>query len=132
MARLVRDLLRLSRMEYNQTDWNKILINPCVVLTETLEKMNMRIKEKNQILEFNLSSVNCTVLYDKDGLEQIFQNIISNAIKYTPENGTISISCINKFDKIIFKIKDNGIGIPSEDLDRVFERFYRVDKARSR
>lgn len=132
MTRLVTDLLRLSKMEYNQTDWNKILINPCNVLNESLEKMNMRIIEKKQTLNLVLPPEECLVLYDKDGLEQIFQNIIGNAIKYTPEMGVISIGIVLENNNVVIKIKDNGIGIPPEDIDRVFERFYRVDKARSR
>jgi two-component system sensor histidine kinase VicK len=71
-------------------------------------------------------------LFDKDGLEQVFQNIIGNAIKYTPEKGNISVRCEALGDKVIITIKDNGIGISKEHYERIFERFYRVDKARSR
>lgn len=72
------------------------------------------------------------ILADKDKIEQVFQNILSNAYKYTPEGGkiTIDLSCSDKMVNISFK--DTGIGIPKEDLPRIFERFYRVDKTRSR
>ena len=69
---------------------------------------------------------------DRDGIERVITNIIMNSIKYTPENGNIKVYVGAVYDDAYIKIIDNGIGIPKEDLPRVFERFYRVDKARSR
>jgi two-component system sensor histidine kinase VicK len=132
MSRLVSDLLRLSRMEYNQADWNKIYLNPCELLSETLEKLKLRWEAKKLKLEYKGCKDDIIVLFDKDGLEQVYQNIIGNAIKYTPEEGVIKISCDLADNYIVIKIKDNGIGIPEEYRERIFERFYRIDKARSR
>ena len=132
MSRLVSDLLRLSRMEYNQADWNKIYLNPCELLAETLDKLKLRWEAKKQKLEYKGCKDDVTVLFDKDGLEQIYQNIIGNAIKYTPEEGVINITCDFIDNYFVIKIKDNGIGIPEEFRERIFERFYRIDKARSR
>lgn len=132
MSRLVSDLLRLSRMEYNQADWNKIYLNPCTLLSETLEKLKLRWEAKSQKLEYHNCENETIVMFDKDGLEQIYQNIIGNAIKYTPEGGSINISCDLVEGHVVIKIKDNGIGIPEEYRERIFERFYRIDKARSR
>lgn len=72
------------------------------------------------------------VFGDRDGIEQVITNILTNSIKYTPENGNIKVYVGAVHDDAYIKIIDNGIGIPKEDLPRVFERFYRVDKARSR
>ena len=72
------------------------------------------------------------VVADKYGIERVILNILSNAIKYTKENGTIKIYVGFVYNDAYIKIIDNGIGIPEEDLERIFERFYRVDKARSR
>ena len=72
------------------------------------------------------------VYADRDGIERVILNILSNAIKYTPENGTIKIYVGFVYNDAYIKIIDNGIGIPEKDLNRIFERFYRVDKARSR
>ena len=69
---------------------------------------------------------------DRDRLEQILINIISNSIKYTPKDGQIDIFVRSIYGNIYIKVRDNGIGIPEKDLERIFERFYRVDKARSR
>ena len=69
---------------------------------------------------------------DRDRLEQLLYNIISNSIKYTPNGGKIEVFLGQTFNKVTIRVKDNGIGLPEKDLGRLFERFYRVDKARSR
>ena len=72
------------------------------------------------------------VMTDRDKLEQVIINIVSNAVKYTQENGKIEISIEKVYKDAYIKVRDNGIGIPKENLPRIFERFYRVDNARSR
>jgi two-component system sensor histidine kinase VicK len=72
------------------------------------------------------------VLADRERVLQVMMNIVSNAIKYTPDGGRIAISAGQTGRRVWMEVADNGIGIPAEDRDRVFERFYRVDKARSR
>lgn len=72
------------------------------------------------------------VYCDSDRIEQVLTNILSNAIKYTPDGGEISIKAWSEDDTVLICVKDNGIGIPEKDIGRLFERFYRVDKARSR
>ena len=72
------------------------------------------------------------VYADKDGIERVVLNILSNSIKYTPDNGTIKVYVGFVYNDAYIKIIDNGIGIPEESINKIFERFYRVDKARSR
>jgi len=132
MSRLVTDLLKLSRMEYNKESWSKDIINPVEVVESVYKKLRIRASEKNQKVKVHAEEDIKEVLFDKEGLEQILQNIISNSIKYTGENGEINIWCFNEEDNVVISIKDNGVGIPEEDMKRIFERFYRVDKARSR
>ncbi len=132
MSRLVKDLLRLSRMEYNQAEWNKVVLQPTKVIDETLSKLKMQFVEKRQHLVYGPCNIKEQVLFDKDGLEQVLQNIISNAIKYTPEEGQIRVNCQSDDEYVTISIQDNGIGIGEEHLERVFERFYRIDKGRSR
>lgn len=88
--------------------------------------------KKNHLLIIDIEENLPNIVGDKDGIEQVILNIISNSIKYTPSNGEIDIFAKEVDDGILVRIKDNGMGIPEKDMERIFERFYRVDKARSR
>ena len=94
--------------------------------------MQFRAKEKNHKLQCVLTVTPPNVYADRDSIEQVIINIISNSIKYTPEGGIIKVYVGSINNSAYIKVIDNGIGIPEKDLDRIFERFYRVDKARSR
>lgn len=131
MSRLVSDLLKLSRMDYDQTKWEKEELNLCKMINRTVKKLSIQAKNKN--IAIHVSDLpNVDVFFDRYGFEQILLNIVGNAIKYTPEDGNIWININRENGKINISVKDDGIGIPKEDQARVFERFYRVDKARSR
>lgn len=132
MTRLVKDLLQLSKLDYDKMEWNMKSLNILNLLRDCVIKMEMTAKQKNQSLSFEVLGELCEIKGDKDRIEQVIINIISNAIKYTPENGVIMITAKRLEDSIEIRITDSGIGIPKEDLPRLFERFYRVDKARSR
>jgi two-component system sensor histidine kinase VicK len=132
MTRLVKDLLQLSKLDYDNTQWNMKKFSIYKIVSECVYKMNISAKQKRQVLEFNSDLDIPEIMGDKDRIEQVIVNILSNAIKYTPEKGKISVSLSLEEDNIIVKVADTGIGIPKEDLPRLFERFYRVDKARSR
>ena len=99
---------------------------------ECQEKLKFEIEKKHHNVECFVTANVPPVQADKDGIERVILNIISNAIKYTPENGTIKVYVGFVYNDAYIKIIDNGIGIPEKDLSRIFERFYRVDKARSR
>ncbi|MFA9423764.1 MAG: ATP-binding protein [Sedimentibacter sp.] len=132
MSRLVSDLLRLSRMDYEQTKWKKEKLNIKEMIDQTVKKLKIQIKNKN--ISMNLVSIpeDANIYFDRDGFEQILLNIAGNAVKYTPEKGNVWINVYREENEVIVSIKDDGIGIPKEDQARVFERFYRVDKARAR
>jgi len=132
MARIVRDLLQLSNLDYNQTKWNKVECKVDKLIEDVCLKLDLAIKEKNHKLIVDLEENLPDIIVDIDGMEQVILNVLSNAIKYTPDNGEIKISAVKDYDKVVIKVKDNGIGIPKEDINRIFERFYRVDKGRSR
>lgn len=89
-------------------------------------------KNKNISYNYKFSNEKIYIRANRDYIKQIFLNLVDNAIKYTPENGKINVSIYDDNENIIISVKDNGMGIPSEDITRIFERFYRVDKARSR
>jgi two-component system phosphate regulon sensor histidine kinase PhoR len=128
---LIQDLLDLSKIE--QPDF---LIN-CqkVDLKETLEEIMVLLKGKaeDKRVNINLHTEGNTIIDgDQYRLKQIFINLINNAIAYTPSEGTVSISLKNQKEQVFVKVADTGIGISEEELPRIFERFYRIDKARSR
>jgi len=132
MTRLVNDLLELSRLDNKETRWNKKPVSPSEILRDVVSKMIVNIKKKNLALETDIPEHSADIFADRDKIEQVFQNILSNAIKYTPEGGKIFIRQDQAGGKARIVFGDTGIGIPKEDQPRLFERFYRVDKTRSR
>jgi two-component system sensor histidine kinase VicK len=132
MSRLVSDLLKLSRMDHEKAIWTKEKISINEIVKDCCSKLNLQAKSKKVKLNCSYDSRNSNVLFDRDGLEQILLNIIGNAIKYTPEHGDVSVEISAETSRVVLSIKDTGIGIPKDDLNHVFERFYRVDKARTR
>lgn len=134
MTRIVKDLLTLSHLDHNHAEDEKqceeIQITPFV--ENIVNKMSINAKNKNQTMTFRAINKTPPFFGNVDRLEQVIVNIISNAVKYTPEGGKIDIFTGMVYNNIYIKVIDNGIGIPKESLSRVFERFYRVDKARSR
>jgi two-component system sensor histidine kinase VicK len=133
MNRLVKDLLQLSRLDYKREKWYKKEGDLILLLKSAVKKMEMMAKGKNQHLNM-LFDANSRILVDmdRDRIEQVILNVLSNAIKYTGERGRIDIDAYVSGRNAQIVISDNGIGIPEAQLARVFERFFRVDKARSR
>jgi two-component system sensor histidine kinase VicK len=133
MNRLVKDLLQLSRLDYKQEKWYKKEGDLVSLLDEAVKKMEMMARAKGQHLNvlYNADAV-LRVDMDRDRIEQVVLNLLSNAIKYTGERGRIDIDAYAEGRGAKIVISDNGIGIPENQLSRVFERFFRVDKARSR
>lgn len=132
MTRLVKDLLMLSRLDYDKAQWNMKEIDISKVVSDCVDKMDIAAKQKSQSITLGIMDDMPIIIGDKDRIEQVIINIISNSIKYTPENGKINVKLSKDGEYISIKVIDNGIGIPKEDTIRLFERFYRVDKARSR
>lgn len=132
MTRLVKDLLELSRIDNMQMQWNIRKFEVEDLIREVAGKMKMEADIKGQSLKVLADDEIPVIEGDRDRLEQVFINLISNAIKYTPAGGSIRISAGSKSSCVYVKVKDTGVGIPKRDIPRIFERFYRVDKARSR
>ncbi len=133
MTRIVKDLLTLSKLDEAQTEIKEPEdIDLQMLLEGVAEKMYITAKKKNQDITYKIVNEVPIFRSDRDKLEQVVINIVSNAIKYTPENGKIDIISGMLYNDAFIKVIDNGIGIPKENLSRIFERFYRVDKARSR
>lgn len=132
MTRLVKDLLQLSRLDNQQMNWKMEKVFLDTIVKTIVERMQIEAQRKHQKLESYVIGDIPAINADKDRLEQVIVNLISNAIKYTPEHGEITVYVGIIYNDIYVKVTDTGIGIPKESLPRVFERFYRVDKARSR
>ena len=132
MSRLVKDLLQLSSLDYKQVKWNKKDADLVKIVESCVLKLNMTAKNKQQKIKFMNEGLPIVGYMDIDKIEQVVLNIMSNAIKYTPDGGEINVYLTQDESGAKIRVVDNGIGIPSEDLPRLFERFYRVDKARSR
>lgn len=132
LKELVDDLISISKFETG-VKMSKRYFRISNVIQKTAEELRYLADKKNIVINIEQSEdPEVTVFGDEQRLQQVLVNLIDNAIKYTPCNGTIGISRIVKDKEVIVRIEDNGIGIPRKDLRRIFERFYRVDKTRSR
>ena len=132
MAKLVTDLLSLSRFDSNKTNIVKEEFDLGELAKKCQEKLQIEIDKKHLQVHCLVTANVPPVYAEKDGIERVIINILSNSIKYTNENGTINIYVGFVYNDAYIKFIDTGIGIPEEDLERIFERFYRVDKARTR
>ena len=135
MMRMVTDLLHLSRIDNATTQLDVELINFTAFITFILnrfDKMRGQDQEKKYELvrDYPINSV--WIEIDTDKMTQVIDNILNNAIKYSPDGGKITVSMKTTDDQMILSIKDQGLGIPKQDLPKIFDRFYRVDRARSR
>ena len=135
MMRMVTDLLHLSRIDNASTQLDVELINFTAFITFILnrfDKMRGQDQEKKYELvrDYPINSV--WIEIDTDKMTQVIDNILNNAIKYSPDGGKITVSMKTTDDQMILSIKDQGLGIPKQDLPKIFDRFYRVDRARSR
>ena len=135
MMRMVTDLLHLSRIDNATTRLDVELINFTAFITFILnrfDKMRSQDEEKKYELvrDYPINSV--WIEIDTDKMTQVIDNILNNAIKYSPDGGKITVSMKTTEDQMILSIKDQGLGIPKQDLPKIFDRFYRVDRARSR
>ena len=132
MTRLVKDLLLLSQLDYGLKDMYKDYFSVGDLISDIVSRLQIYAKEKNQTMTYEPTNQLPEYYGNSDRIEQVITNIITNALKYTPEGGTVLISSMYMYDEIVIKVKDTGIGISEENLNHIFERFYRVDKARSR
>lgn len=132
MAKLVSDLLTLSRYDNSESKVENAEFDLGELAKKCQEKLQIEIDKKHQKAECFVTANVPPIKADKYGIERVVLNILSNSIKYTGENGTIKIYVGFVYNNAYIKIIDNGIGIPEKDLQRIFERFYRVDKARTR
>lgn len=133
MTKIISDLLTLSKLDENA---NYTIpsdnIDIRLMIEGLVERLSLTAKKKNQTLTYTPINDVPNIRGDRDGLERVLTNIISNALKYTPTDGKIQVFSSKVYNDILIKISDTGIGISKEQLPNIFDRFFRVDKARSR
>ena len=132
MTHIVQDLLTLSRFDSGRSEIKLTRFPFGAAVRDMYNAVVLEAQRHQHELVLNLPDGLPEVLADRERILQVMMNIVSNAIKYTPDGGRIVISAGQKGARVWLEVADNGIGIPAEDRGRVFERFYRVDKARSR
>lgn len=134
MIRMINDLLQLSRMDANKIELQKELVNLNELFDYVLDRFDMVIKDSNQdyVIKREFTQRGIWVDIDTDRMIQVLDNILNNAIKYSPDGGTITCRLLETHKNVVLSISDEGLGIPKQNLGRVFDRFFRVDKARSR
>ena len=130
LSRITEDLLRLTRLDSNVLE-RPVVVDALPVLEQVMRMMSLVAQEKGTELTYRAEGT-CTMLATRDEIHQIIYNLTDNAVKYTPPGSTVQVSLSREGDQVVLTVEDNGAGIPEEDLPRIFERFYRVDKARSR
>ena len=134
MIRMINDLLNLSRMDSGNQPMNLEFVNFNELVDYILDRFDMMVtnQEKKYKIVRDFTERELWVEIDTDKIMQVIDNIMNNAIKYSPDGGTITVHLMETHNNIVLGITDEGLGIPKKDLDKVFERFYRVDKARAR
>ncbi len=132
MVRLVRDLLHLSQLDQGILRWDIQPYDLSMLVEEALAKLAVTIGRKKLQVARQWVPALAPALVDRDKMLQVLLNILANAIEFTPEDGMISVAIEQEAEFLRVRVRDTGIGIPKADQERIFERFYRVDKARSR
>jgi len=132
LSRLIDDLLTLSSLEFRERILNLRPVNLVEVVKTIMNVLAPQAADKNLRLELISPANLSNVLADEDLVGQVFINLLDNAIKYTPQGGIITVRIKVEDNMIVTRVTDSGVGIPEESQARLFERFYRVDKARSR
>lgn len=132
MINIIDDLEVISRLETEQDELDFQKFNIVELVHEIFDLMEMKASEMNINLKLKNESQGVTVVADRNKIQQVLMNLVSNSIKYGKDGGDVIIRFFDMHNNMLIEVSDNGIGIAQESLDRLFERFYRVDKNRSR
>jgi len=132
MINIVDDLEVISQLETNENVLDLDNFNIVDTINEAFDQLEMKANNMNISLKLSKESNSDMVYADRNKIQQVFMNLISNSIKYGKDNGVTNVSLFDMTDKMLIEVADDGIGIGEEALNRLFERFYRVDKNRSR
>lgn len=131
LSLMVQELLELSRIESGLVPLKMRATNPCELLQQAAERLALQAERAGLALQIDCPSTLSSVLVDPARLEQVLVNLLHNAIKFTPSGGEVRVGAVEEEGQIRFFVQDNGVGIAANDLPRIFERFYKADRARS-
>jgi two-component system phosphate regulon sensor histidine kinase PhoR len=131
LSQMVSELLELSRIESGKVPLQKNSVNPCELLAAAQERMSLQAERQHLEVTLNCADDLPPILADAPRIIQVIVNLLHNAIKFTPPGGKINLTAVRKDDFCVFSVSDTGVGIPAEELPRIFERFYKADRARS-
>ena len=132
MTRIVKDLLTLTRLDYNRMEMKMEPMDLLSIGKKAVQAMEMEAKNRGLTLTARRPDALPGTVGDAERIQQVVVNILTNAIKYNKPDGSITVTCGSEGGRVFLRVEDTGIGVPKADLPRIFERFYRVDKARSR
>ncbi len=132
MVTMVKDLLVLSRMDSSQVFWDRAEVALYDIAVEAVDQLKHKVRFKIPRIEVNINPCDLQIYADRDKVMRVFSNLLNNAIRYTDQDGEVRISSEVEGQFAVIAISDTGSGIPEDELPRVFERFYRVEKTRSR
>ena len=131
LTQLVNELLELSRIESGKVPLSFHRIKPCDLLRPATERMSLQVERAGLEFVLDCQEELPAVFADPDRITQVLINLIHNAVKFTPPGGRITVSAYRDGDHIVFFVRDTGVGIAGKDLTRIFERFYKADRARA-
>ena len=132
MTRIVQDLLTLSRLDSGRADIKMVRFSLYDSIGSVCRAVELECQRRGHTLVCQYGDTLPMIVGDRNRLEQVLMNVVGNSIKYTPDGGTITVDAGVRGQKVWIEVSDTGIGIPQKDRERIFDRFYRVDKARSR
>jgi heavy metal sensor kinase len=131
LTRIVESLLAISRLDAGEAQMERVRFDLAELAATTTEQMRLLAEDKRIILECRTNG-QVEIIGDRARLKQVIVNLVDNAIKYTPEGGAVGVVVSAENGRAVMLVEDNGVGVPADALPHLFERFYRVDKARSR
>ena len=131
LTQMAQELLDLSKIESGQVELALRKVDPSAVLKSAAERMRVQAERAGVSLKLGETATRSEVRADASRIEQVLVNLIHNAVKFTRRGGSITLSAYEEQRSVVFVVRDTGTGIPSDDLPRIFERFYRVDKSRT-
>ncbi len=131
LTQMVNELLELSRIEAGRSNFDFQHIEPCQLIQKPAERMILQAERVGVTLSYDCPADLPLVFADPERISQVFINLIHNAIKFTLNGGRVHVTAFQDGQMVVFKVSDNGVGIAQKDITRIFERFYKADRARA-